>query len=151
MLPSVPKVAPVDEMEPVTRPRLLFACADASNRKAAARWLATGGFDVLVADDAQAALALTAESRPSIVVTDMALRDHRGRTVCGAIRELSDQALLPVLALCSSPREARSALDAGATEVLEHPFDWQVASVRAERLVHLARALDELDGARAEI
>ena len=56
-----------------------------------------------------------------------------------------------MLALCSSQAEARAALEAGATDLVQHPFDWHVATIRAERMVRLAETEDALFGARGEI
>jgi predicted signal transduction protein with EAL and GGDEF domain len=49
-----------------------------------------------------------------------------------------------MIALCSSRRDAGAALEGGADDLLERPFDWRVASRRAEHLVRLAEAAGQL-------
>src|SRR5439155_14413828 len=51
---------------------------------------------------------------------------------------------VPMIALCSSRRDTAAALESGADDLLERPFDWRVASRRAERLVRLAEAAGQL-------
>jgi len=154
-LPAIPtfdaNTTSTMEPAPGLRRVALLACADASTRKGASRWLASVGFEVVTAEDAAGALAQLAERHPAIVLTDMTLRDARGRTFCEVLGQRAVRSRVPVLALCSNAREAKAALEAGATDLLQRPFDWHVGSVRAERLVRLAETAGELDGARQEV
>jgi diguanylate cyclase (GGDEF)-like protein len=131
----------------------LMACADGSTHKSAARWLAAAGYEVTAAKSVGEALqALNGERRPTIVVTDLAASKEGGRALCDAVREQSrTSSIIPVLALCASQREAEAAIEAGATDLLQRPFDWHVATIRADRLVRLAATEQALAGARAEI
>jgi diguanylate cyclase (GGDEF)-like protein len=56
-----------------------------------------------------------------------------------------------VLALCADQRQARAAIEAGATDLLFRPFDWHIATIRAERLVRLGETENALGAAREEI
>jgi diguanylate cyclase (GGDEF)-like protein len=131
--------------------RALLAGLDAASRKEACRWLASAGFDVVVAADAASALDLCSRELPQVVLADMGLRDQNRRSVCEALRQCSEGSDLPIMALCSSRGHAGAALEAGATEVLERPFDWRVASLRAERLVRLAETAAGLHRLQAEM
>jgi diguanylate cyclase (GGDEF)-like protein len=142
--------SPADPIPGLGRVALL-ACADASTRKDASRWLASVGFEVVTALDAAGALEQLARHAPAIVLTDMVVRDARGRTFCEVLGQRAPRSRVPVLALCSGQRESKAALEAGATDLLQRPFDWHVGSVRAERLVHLAETAGELDQARQEV
>jgi diguanylate cyclase (GGDEF)-like protein len=127
----------------------LVACADTATQKSASRWLASAGFEVVGATGADAALQELTRERPAIVVADMVIRDDRGRRLCEMVAQQG--ARVPLLALCSGQREAKAALESGAADLLQRPFDWHVGSVRAERLVHLAETAGELADSRAEI
>jgi diguanylate cyclase (GGDEF)-like protein len=130
----------------------LLACADGATHKSAARWLDAAGFEVTATSSVGEALdALSRDLLPTIVVTDLAATDDHGRALCEAVRERPGSATTPVLALCSGRGEVQPAIDAGATDVLRRPFDWHVASLRAERLVRVAEAEGALDSARMEI
>ena len=129
----------------------LLACADTSTQKSASRWLASAGFEVVAATGAAAAIQAFGRELPAIVVADMVIRDDRGRSLCEVLGQQSARSRVPLLALCSGQREAKAALESGAADLLQRPFDWHVGAVRAERLVHLAETAGELAGARAEI
>ena len=129
----------------------LMACADGSTQKSAARWLATAGFEAhVVTNAAEVQEHLSRDPRPVIVVTDRASSPD-GRALCEALRQRSGSASVPVLALCADQREARAAIEAGATDLLQRPFDWHVATIRAERLVRMAESEHALVAAREEI
>jgi diguanylate cyclase (GGDEF)-like protein len=114
--------------------RLVLACAPGPVRNAAPRWLAAEGFDVSIAHDGDEALRLIREQPPSIALTDLSLRDSSGRLVLHAIRDLPAAKGLPLLVFCASERLVDSAIEAGATDVVEAPFNWRAASLRAARL-----------------
>ena len=137
---------------PESRRVALMACADGTTHKGASRWLAAAGFQVAAVTSVAGALeALSRDPGFAIVVTDLVAPDERGRALCQAVRERSGSSSLPVLALCGGQREAQAALEAGATDLLQRPFDWHVATIRAERLVRLAETEGALGAARAEI
>ena len=122
--------------------RALLAGLDAATRKEATRWLASAGFELVVAEDVARALELFGQRRPDVVLADMALRGEGGRCLAELLRP--QDGAVPLIALCASRRDAGSALEAGADELLERPFDWRIASRRAEHLVRLANAAGDL-------
>src|SRR5262249_22201080 len=102
----------------------LMACANSTTHKNAARWLAAAGFGVAAATSAaEAQEAVPRAPRPTLVVTDLAASEG-GRALCQALRERSGSTSIPVLALCADQQEARAAIEAGATDLLQRPFDW---------------------------
>ena len=124
--------------------RALVAGLDASNRKDASRWLASAGFEVVAAESAAAALEVFRCCRLDVILADMALRGEGGQSLGQLLRPQLESADVPMIALCSNRRDATAALEAGADDLLERPFDWRVASRRAEHLVRLAEAAGEL-------
>jgi diguanylate cyclase (GGDEF)-like protein len=157
MAMQVPHGRPPDEVDVVTRggaaasqgPIALLVGLDGTARKEASRWLASSGFQV-VTEGAAVARERLAQVAPQIVLADMALCDDRGRSVFRLLRE-GCRSDVPLLALCSHGRHASDALDAGASDVVERPYDWRLASLRAERLVRLADTQRELGRATDEL
>jgi diguanylate cyclase (GGDEF)-like protein len=129
----------------------LLACLDGGSRKEASRWLASSGFDVMTAADAEETLASLRRRRPHLVLVDAAAQDAEGASLSGRVHRELAAAPVPLLALSATPREAVAALESGATDVIERPFNWHVAATRAERLVRLALTSGELSGARLEL
>jgi diguanylate cyclase len=128
----------------------LLVGLDGSGRKEGARWLASAGFVVTVANDAASALGLVDQHRPDVILMDMALRAEGGGSLCAALRQRPNPRPVPVVALCSSRREAAEALETGASALLERPFDWRVVSSWATCLVRLAEAEEDLSRALEE-
>ena len=66
--------------------RALVAGLDAASRKEASRWLASAGFEVVVAESAAAALEVFRCCRLDVILADMGLRgEARGRV--GAVTD----------------------------------------------------------------
>ena len=126
------------------RLRALVAGLDASSRKEASRWLASAGFEVVVAENTAAALDVFRCCRLDVVLADMALRGEGGRSLVQLLGPQAEMGRVPMIALCSSRRDAAAALEGGADDLLDRPFDWRVASRRAEHLVRLADAASQL-------
>ena len=142
------EVAPDTLSRPPHR-RAVLAGLDGSTRKEACRWLASAGFEVLLAEDEAGALEVCGRVRADVVLVDMALDHAGGSSLCRTLRSQSEGPQ-PVIALCWTRREASAALESGATELLERPFDWRVACLRAERLVRLAEAEADLTRVQKE-
>ncbi len=129
---------------------VLLVGLDGSARKEATRWLASSGFDTATADDAPRALELLTQIRPHVVLVEMSGAEGRGGNLCQILRQQPNCSGVPLLALCPSGRHAGEALSSGASEVVERPYDWHLASLRTQRLVQLADAQLELSRLRGE-
>jgi two-component system response regulator NreC len=68
----------------------------------------------LIAEAATLAQALAIEASPDVVVTEIQLRDARGATVVGRLRERFGAAAILVLTAIAGPREVEAAFAAGA-------------------------------------
>jgi diguanylate cyclase (GGDEF)-like protein len=123
---------------------------DGSSRKEASRWLTSAGFEVAAIADAEGVDSQLDRRHPDVVLVDMSLRAEGGRSLCQALSERPALRGVPVIAVCAGRREVGQALDAGASELLERPFDWRVASLRARSLVRLAQTEQDLGRAQKE-
>lgn len=94
--------------------------------------LEDGGFAVLEAPNAEAALRAAVAARPALVVLDLGLPDREGFEVLAALREWSR---VPVIVLSVRSREAEKvrAFDLGADDYVVKPFGMPelLARVRA--------------------
>ena len=98
----------------------------------------------LSGNHAAGALELARRGRLAVVLADPALRAEGGSNLCEAVRAEMRGAGVPFIAVCSSRREATAALESGADDLIERPFDWRLASRRAEHLVRLAEGAGQL-------
>jgi len=94
--------------------------------------LSARGYDVTLASDGAAALALAARHRPDLVVLDLGLPDMDGTEVLVGLRGWTTA---PVIVLSARDAEAEKvrALDAGADDYVTKPFglDELLARLRA--------------------
>lgn len=83
--------------------------------------LSAEGYDVIEAEDGNAALTSVAKEKPDAVVLDLGLPDLDGIEVLSRLREWS---LVPVLVLTARDAEVQkiAALDAGADDYVTKPF-----------------------------
>jgi len=94
--------------------------------------LATRGYEIQRADQAESAMASIAAKCPSLVVIDVDLPGTNGVELCRRVRETSQVPILAVSARHDSQSEVE-ALDAGADDYLVRPLvaDTVMARVRA--------------------
>ena len=143
-----PGVALVSEDLP---PPSILVCVDDRVLAGNAHQLAECGLPMNRARGWGEALALARELRPSAVLLDSGFLAGSGPQLCAALRRAWGSFETPVLALCRGPREVRMALAAGASDVVEKPFDWDLVGRRLRTLVNASRARSELDRNRRHL
>jgi CheY-like chemotaxis protein len=118
-------------------PLILLAERDPHAADFAEYFLRTEGYEVVVAMDADAALAKAAEEMPDLIKVDLLISGARGLELC---RRLRASRQTPILAICTLElRDA--ALDAGASAFLQRPVE----------PLHLVSAVKDLLGRSAFI
>jgi diguanylate cyclase (GGDEF)-like protein len=118
---------------PGMQKRAVVTSCDASIRKWSTKWLEQVGFQVELAGDVPETLSRIESEMPDVVLADAALTDRGDDGLCGALRRRRIE--VPVLALCSGSREATQAFDAGCSDIVLKPVNWQLLSRRVELLV----------------
>jgi DNA-binding response OmpR family regulator len=115
------------------RIRLLIVDDDAAITAPLAAFLERSGYDVRVAGDGQAGLEEVARERPDLVVSDVLMPRIDGRELVRRLR--ASDPWLPVILLTQVGEswERSAALDEGADDYLNKPFDPQelLSRVRA--------------------
>ncbi len=106
------------------------------------RW----GYDVLEADSGEAALKMTAEQQPDLVLSDWMMPGMSGLELCREFRELSGEEYSYFILLTSKSEKGEIAqgLDSGADDFLTKPVDSNEVRARinaGERLLEMQREL----------
>ena len=78
------------------------------------------GFIVLTTISGETAVKLVKDKKPDIVLLDMVMPGMDGVEVLKALRKFTD---LPVIAFSASPGNQDLAIQAGATDFINKPFD----------------------------
>jgi diguanylate cyclase (GGDEF)-like protein len=115
------------------------------------KWLERFGFKVSVASSLDEAPGVLANGLSEIVIVDSAIAHPGDDTAWSAVRRTTGAAEVPLLVICSSDAEARTAVAQGGTDVIRKPIEWLVLSQRAVRLVQAHRGAHELLLTRSEL
>ena len=114
-------------------PTILLVDDEAAITDNLAPFLQRSGFDVVVAADGDQALARVADAAPDLVVLDVLMPGRDGRAVLRRVRE--DGGTVPIILLTQvgESGERTMALEEGADDYLNKPFDPHelVARIRA--------------------
>lgn len=111
------------------------------------------GFIVLTCGSGEDAIEICHDVAPDMILLDVHLPGQSGIEVCRTLRQITGDAFLPiVLVTTNSDRETiREGYDAGATDFLTKPLDWQLFAHRAEYLVRASRAMSQLRTNRSSL
>ena len=132
-------------------PDILLIGTDAASYEWAEKWLSYEGLKATsVATIEQASLAM-GQRMPSVLIVESTSLDDTGRPIFHNVLNDSTYADLPVIVLCQNSADAELALEAGATDVVRKPVDWNVASRRAATLARHTQTVVELDKTREEL
>jgi two-component system CheB/CheR fusion protein len=107
--------------------RILVVDDDVGTLEAVSEMLRLNGASVIAAASAAEALKAAQESRPEVIVSDIAMPGEDGYSLIRAIRALPavEQANVPAIALTAAAgaKGRAQSLDAGFQEYLEKPVD----------------------------
>jgi len=105
-------------------PKILVADDSIAVRKVAERLLTEAGLDVALAASADEAIALLANERPDLIVSDVIMPDKSGYEVCSFVRAQASLSSTPVLLISGIVNEevTRQAESCRADGVLKKPF-----------------------------
>lgn len=119
--------------QPAARPRLLLVDDDEAITSVLGSFLQRNGFQVATAADGAGGLAAAQAQRPDVVVADVAMPGMDGREMLRRLREAGTWIPVVLLTQVGEAGERALALDEGADDYLNKPFDpvELVARVRA--------------------
>ncbi|WP_457270374.1 response regulator [Pedobacter sp. UYEF25] len=76
------------------------------------------------------------ESRPDLILLDIWMSGYDGRDICKALKSNPKLKDIPVLMISASKGIGQSALDSGANDFMEKPFEMDVLLERIDRLIN---------------
>jgi class 3 adenylate cyclase len=110
------------------------------------------GYDVVIAEDGGEALRRIAEDQPDLVLLDLLMPVMDGYEVCKELRADPATAFLPIVMLTSAGAEERvTALEAGADDFLNKPFDRAELLARVRSLLRIKTYHDTIEDQAAEL
>jgi DNA-binding response OmpR family regulator len=122
--------------------RILVAEDDPITRRFVASLLEERGYEVLVAEDGEHAVAIASAARPDLIVSDLVMPYRDGYEVLRAIRNDENLSRIPVLILSMRDKEEDivRGFEQGADEYVVKPFNARELVARVRRLLEPRRA-----------
>lgn len=87
----------------------------------------------------------------NVMVVAADAREHDARPSYRVLADDPRYPNIPLIVLCKSPEEIEAALQAGATDVVREPVDWNIVSRRVATLATLQKTSRELATTREEL
>lgn len=124
-------------------PRVLVVDDNPTNVLLLERSLKKKGYEVLTADSGRAAVEVTSEAYPDLVLLDVMMPDYDGLEVCKALKANPRTAAIPVIFVTAraEPEEVVKAFAIGGSDYITKPFIVSEAMARVS--VHLRLRLAE--------
>jgi adenylate cyclase len=114
--------------------------------------LSPKGFRVATASSGEEALDVLSKEHPDLVLLDILMPGMDGYEVCRRIREDPETAFLPVIMITASGGEEKiRAIEAGADDFVNKPFDQAELLARVRSLVRVKRYHDTIENQAAEL
>lgn len=105
------------------RPLVLVVEDDPDDREIYGRVLCYNGFDVIFASDVATAVRSARDQAPDLILLDLGLPTGSGLDICRELRQRSDCATIPIIALSGYPEAemGEPARRAGCSSYIEKP------------------------------
>ena len=113
----------------------LLACLPAPELARAAAALKDAEAEIVPATNWSEALGAMERLLPAVAVVHAGFEDGSAIELCSALRRLPGGEEAAILVVGASGRSVRRALDAGATDVMRSPVDWDLLGRRVATLV----------------
>jgi len=131
------------------RPKILVVDDHPSSRMTAVALLSVEGYEVLEAENGQAALDCVGEADPDLILLDVMMPGMDGYEVCRHLKQQEHTRLIPIVFVTAlNDRRARlRGIEVGGDDFLSKPFDQLELSARVKSLIRQKRLNEDLDHA----
>jgi diguanylate cyclase (GGDEF)-like protein len=135
------------------RPRVLIVDDDPVTRHLAGEALFAAGFEAEEAEDGERALLAADASYPDLVLLDVEMPGLNGFETCTELRRRSAGSEVPILIVTSSTdaETIERAFEAGATDFVSKPVDWQLLQHRVRFVMRASDAFSEVQDTLSEL
>ena len=114
-------------------------------------FLKVEGYEVVLAADGEQALELAETEDPQAIILDIKMPRMDGIEVCKRLKENEQTRFIPVIIITGFGDNKLDALDKGADDFVNKPFDMVELSIRVKSVLRIRHLKDELERAVAYI
>jgi DNA-binding response OmpR family regulator len=131
--------------------KILVADDEPEIRNLLGHFLKGQGYEVILASDGNEALRLAAEENPEVIILDIKMPGLDGLEVCKKLKEKEQTKLIPVIVITGFEDNKMEALNRGADDFVNKPFDMAEISSRVRSALRIRHLTNELERAVAYI
>jgi DNA-binding response OmpR family regulator len=131
--------------------KILVADDEQEIRNLLDHFLKGQGYEVILASDGNEALKLASEKNPQVIILDIKMPGLDGLEVCKRLKEKEQTKLIPVIVITGFEDNKMEALNIGADDFVNKPFDMAEISSRVKSALRIRHLTNELERAVAHI
>ena len=131
--------------------KILVADDEQEIRSLLDEFLKEEGYDVFLAADGNQALQLAETENPQAIILDIKMPGLDGIEVCKRLKESEQTRYIPIIIITGFADNKLDALDMGADDFVNKPFDMVELSIRVRSVLRIRHLKDELERAVAYI
>ena len=131
--------------------KILVADDEQEIRNLLDHFLKGQGYEVVLASDGNQALKIAAEENPQVIILDIKMPGLDGLEVCKRLKEKEQTKLIPVIVITGFEDNKMAALNMGADDFVNKPFDMAEISSRVKSALRIRHLTNELERAVAYI
>ena len=124
-----------------TPKKVLLVDDEADFRQLLQYWLTSKGDSVITADNGEAAVTLTREQSPDIILLDLNMPVADGATALKKIREFNKDVPVIIISAYVDDRRAKEAMQSGISGVFYKGKDFQEGLTMLEAVLHTHKKL----------
>ncbi|UCE82460.1 MAG: response regulator [Deltaproteobacteria bacterium] len=114
-------------------------------------FLTAQGYEVILAADGKEAIELAGTENPQAIILDIKMPGIDGIEVCKRLKEKEETRLIPVIMITGFEDNKIEALEMGADDFVNKPFDMAELSIRVKSVLQIRHLTSELERAVAYI
>jgi DNA-binding response OmpR family regulator len=114
-------------------------------------FLTAQGYEVILASDGKEAIKLAGTEDPQAIILDIKMPEIDGIEVCKRLKEKEKTRLIPVIMITGFEDNKIEALEMGADDFVNKPFDMAELSIRVKSVIQIRHLTNELERAVAYI
>ena len=114
-------------------------------------FLTAQGYEVISASDGKEAIDLAGTENPQAIILDIKMPGIDGIEVCKRLKEKEKTRLIPVIMITGFEDNKIEALEMGADDFVNKPFDMAELSIRVKSVIQIRHLTNELERAVAYI